>query len=95
MGPLSGRFAWRHVRAVANGQPAIGAYTWHEDEGCYRPFALDVLSVRDGRIEQITSFIFRAAQAPAGRGFEDYPDHPIERWRIADFERFGLPAQLH
>ncbi len=67
MGPLSGRFAWRHVRTVANGQPAIGAYTWREEDRYYRPFALDVLSVRDGRIEQITSFIFRAAESH-GRG---------------------------
>ncbi len=82
------------MRAVANGQPAIGAYTWHEHARCHLPFALDVLSVRDGRIEQITSFIFRAAQAPDGRGFDDYPDHAIAAARIADFERFGLPARL-
>lgn len=49
MGPLSGAWRWRHVparagaprsscsaRATANGQPAIGAYTWREDKGCCR-----------------------------------------------------------
>lgn len=94
MGPLSGRFRWRHAHTTANGQPASAAYTWNEDEQCYRPFALDVLSVRGGKIERITSFISRAAEPPAGRSFDDYPDHPVDAWRIADFERFGLPARL-
>ena len=31
-------------RDTGNGQPAVAAYTWREDEDCYRPFALDVLS---------------------------------------------------
>jgi RNA polymerase sigma-70 factor (ECF subfamily) len=94
MGPLSGRFAWKHALASANGQPAIGAYTWHEEDGCYRPFALDVLSIRGGRIEQITSFIFRSAEPPREGGFEDYPSHALDAWRVADYERFGLAPRL-
>ena len=90
MGPLSGRFRWTHVAASANSQPAIGSYTWREDEGCYRPFALDVLTLRGGQIAEITSFISRSADVPATGGFEDYPSEPIEEWRVADFARFGL-----
>ena len=95
MGPLSGRFDWRHAACTANGQPAIGAYTWQADEGCYVPFALDVLAIRDGRIAEITSFIHRSADEPAEGGFERYPDHALDAWRIADYERFGLPARLN
>ena len=34
-GPLSGASRWRHVPAHANGQAAVGGYTWHEDEQAY------------------------------------------------------------
>jgi RNA polymerase sigma-70 factor (ECF subfamily) len=94
MGPLSGRFRWCHLLASANGQPAVAAYTWHEDPGCFLPFALDVLSIRDGRIEEITSFIGRSVQPGPDGSFERYPDHPIEPPQVAIFERFGLPARI-
>jgi RNA polymerase sigma-70 factor (ECF subfamily) len=94
MGPLSGRFAWAHAAAGANGQAAIGAYTWSEDEGCYRPFALDVLTIHGDRIVEITSFIFRSAEPPPDGSFENYPEHALDAWRVADYERFGLPARI-
>ena len=95
MGPLSGRFRWTHVAATANGQAAVGSYTWLEDEGCYRPFALDVLTIRGDRIAEITSFIFRPAEPPREGGFEDYPrSHALDARRVADFERFGLPERI-
>ena len=31
--PLSGEWRWRHVRAHANGQPAVASYTWDEESG--------------------------------------------------------------
>jgi RNA polymerase sigma-70 factor, ECF subfamily len=49
-----GRF--RMVGTVANGQPAAAAYTRVGDVGAYRPFALGVLGVRDGRIAEIVAF---------------------------------------
>ncbi len=94
MGPLSGRFRWTHVACSANGQPAIGSYTWQEDGQCYRPFAIDVLSIRDGLIEEVTSFITRSADTPRSGSFDLYPDEPLDDWRVADYERFGLPARL-
>ena len=93
LGPLSGEVPLDARRGAARtSQPAIGSYTWREDEGCYRPFALDVLTLRGGQIAEITSFISRSADVPATGGFEDYPSEPIEEWRVADFARFGLPA---
>ena len=49
-GPLSGDWRWRHVPTRANGQPAVGSYAWYEPDGCYRPFALDVLTLDGDRI---------------------------------------------
>ena len=94
MGPLSGRFRWKHALASANAQPAIAAYTWHEDERCYRPFALDVLSAPRRRASRRSRRSSSAPPSPTAEGFEDYPNHPLDGWRIADYERFGLPARL-
>ncbi len=94
LGPLSGAWRWRRVAVSANGQPAVAAYTWREDEGCYRPFALDVLTLRGDRIEQVTAFIARSAM-PAEQGHADFPDHEVDASRVvAVFERFGLPDRL-
>jgi RNA polymerase sigma-70 factor (ECF subfamily) len=94
MGPLSGRFRWTHAIGAANCQPAVGAYTWQEDEQCYRPFALDVLTLGGDRIVEITSFISRSPEPPEHGGFEDYPSHTLDAWRVDAFERFGLPARI-
>ncbi len=94
LGPLSGAWRWRRIAITANGQPAVAAYTWRDDEGCYRPFALDVLTLRGDHIEQVTAFIARSAE-PVEHGHADYPDHEIDRSRVvAVFERFGLPGSL-
>jgi RNA polymerase sigma-70 factor (ECF subfamily) len=93
-GPLSGAWRWRRVAVSANGQPAVAAYTWRDDEGCFRPFALDVLTLRGDRIEQVTAFIARSAE-PAEQGHADFPDHAVDAARVvAVFERFGLPDRL-
>src|SRR3954453_204827 len=49
VGPLSGEWRWRHVATTANGQPAIGAYTWDDGEQAYLPFALDILTLEGRR----------------------------------------------
>ncbi|MDX6678023.1 MAG: polymerase sigma-70 factor, subfamily, partial [Solirubrobacteraceae bacterium] len=89
-GPLSGAWRWRRMAVSANGQPAVAAWTWREDEGCYRPFALDVLTLRGDRIEQVTAFIARSAE-PAEHGHADFPDHAVD---ASVFERLGLPDRL-
>ncbi len=40
----------------ANRQPAVAFYLWREAEGAYLPLTLDVLSIKDGAIAEITTF---------------------------------------
>jgi RNA polymerase sigma-70 factor, ECF subfamily len=54
-GPFTQR--WRHRPARANGQPAVGSYMWDAERGTFRAEALDVLTLRDGRIGEITAFL--------------------------------------
>ena len=57
----------RRVRLVptwANGQPAFGAYYWNDEAGVYVPRALQVLTLRDGRIDDITGFADPAMLRP-------------------------------
>jgi RNA polymerase sigma-70 factor (ECF subfamily) len=94
--PLSGAWRWTHRAAWSNGQPASAAYTWRDDEGCFRPFALDVLTLRpDGLIAQVTSFIVRPAAPPDRDDFEVFPDHDIDAPKVAAvFASFGLPERI-
>ena len=57
--PLGGCGHWRHRAVSANGQPA--AASWLRPDGAPRhtAWSIDVLTVRDGRIAGITSFIGR------------------------------------
>ena len=95
-GPLSGAWRWGRVVTTANGQPAVAAYTWREDEDCLRPFALDVLTVGDdGAIVAVTSFIARSAQPVAPERFARYPDEAVDAEKAASvFASFGLPPRL-
>ena len=54
-GPLRSR--WRFLPTSANGQLAFGTYLWDEDAGAYVPGGLDVLTIRDGRVAEIISFL--------------------------------------
>jgi RNA polymerase sigma-70 factor, ECF subfamily len=59
----------RRVRLVptwANGQPAFGAYYWREETGAYEGRALQVLTLRQGRIKEITGFADPAVLRPFG-----------------------------
>jgi RNA polymerase sigma-70 factor (ECF subfamily) len=47
---------FRMVPTRANGQPAAAAYVRGPGEPAYRPFAIAVLRVEDGRIVDITAF---------------------------------------
>ena len=93
-GPLSGAWRWSRLPVQCNGQPGVAAYTWRDDEGCFRPFALDVLTLRGDRIAQITSFIARS-DAEVEEGHADYPNHPVDWSKVESvFARFGLPDRL-
>jgi RNA polymerase sigma-70 factor, ECF subfamily len=54
-GPMRQR--WRHLATHANGQLAVGCYTWDDDAGTYEAHVIDVLTLRGDRIAAITAFI--------------------------------------
>jgi RNA polymerase sigma-70 factor, ECF subfamily len=94
-GPLSGHFRWAHRSAWANGQPAVGSYTWQEEPQAFMPFALDVLTLEGTRIAAVTAFIVRPPETPAPDGFAHYPDDPVDVVKAAAvFGGCGLPDRL-
>ena len=54
---LSGKMRWRHLTTRANGQPAIGCYTWDPLRECFVATVLDVLTFRGAQIAEITAFV--------------------------------------
>ena len=94
-GPLSGDWRWRHLPVRANGQAAVASYSWYEEDKSYRPFALDVLTIGDGRIKEITSFITRSTLSRDRHFYERWPEQEFDGSEVsAAFERFGLPDRL-
>ncbi|GGM35111.1 sigma-70 family RNA polymerase sigma factor [Dactylosporangium sucinum] len=55
--PLTSCGSWRHRPTGANGQPAIACYLWDEDARAHLPWSINVLTLRDDRIAEITSFL--------------------------------------
>ena len=95
VGPLSGRFRWRHIRATANGQAAVGCYTWQEDEGAFLPFCIDVLTLDGDRIAEVTAFVVKTTDLPEGDDFDDWPDKNPDGGRFDSVVKgFGLPPRL-
>jgi RNA polymerase sigma-70 factor (ECF subfamily) len=93
--PLSGAWDWRVVRTTASGQPALGFYAWSEEDGGYRPFALNLLTFRGDRVSDVVAFIARSAEPREPEAFERYPEQPVDATRFVDvFGRFGLPERL-
>jgi RNA polymerase sigma-70 factor (ECF subfamily) len=46
----------RYIQSSANGQPALAAYRWNEQEAGYLPIALDVLTLRGEAIVDVVAF---------------------------------------
>jgi RNA polymerase sigma-70 factor (ECF subfamily) len=93
--PMSGEWRWRTLPTRANGQPALGFYAWSETEQRYRPFALNVISLRGSEIANVTAFIARSAEPGAREMFVRYPDEPLDDAKVGSvFGRFGLPSHL-
>jgi RNA polymerase sigma-70 factor, ECF subfamily len=49
--------SWQHRSTSANGQPAIGCYLWNQESKSYLAWSINVLTLRDGLVASITSFI--------------------------------------
>lgn len=64
--PLSGAWRWRVPSTQANGKPALGFYSWNQWDSNFRPFALNVLTLRGEQVSGVTAFIARSA-APCER----------------------------
>jgi RNA polymerase sigma-70 factor (ECF subfamily) len=95
VGPLSGEWRWRHVGVRASGQPTLAFYSWDEAAKAYLPFALNVLTIRDRRISDVTAFIARLSESSDPEDYKRWPEEPIVRERFVDFfGRFGLPEEL-
>jgi RNA polymerase sigma-70 factor (ECF subfamily) len=54
---FSGAKRWRMVPTSANGQPAFATYSWDEQTAAYMPHSLSVLTLREGKVEEITAFM--------------------------------------
>jgi RNA polymerase sigma-70 factor, ECF subfamily len=67
--PLTSCGSWQHRPTTANGQPAVGCYLWNEAKDGHHAWAVNVLTLRDDRIADVTSFIglehFTALGLPA------------------------------
>jgi RNA polymerase sigma-70 factor (ECF subfamily) len=93
---MSGEWRWRTVLTQANAQPALAFYAWDESAGVHLPFALNVLTLRDDLIGDVTAFIVRATDAVDAESYIRFPEQPFDQQRLSGtFERFGLPHQLN
>jgi RNA polymerase sigma-70 factor, ECF subfamily len=54
-GPLRSR--WRFLPTSANGQLAFGTYLWDDTASAYLPGGLDVLTLHNGQVSEIVSFL--------------------------------------
>jgi len=76
---LSGAWQWRAVLTSANAQPALAFYAWDDPTGAYLPFALNVLSLRDGLVSDVTAFIVRSIDATEPDAYMRFPE---PRWTV-------------
>lgn len=92
---LNGAWGWRAVLTSANAQPALAFYARDQGAGAYLPFALNVLTLRDGLVSDVTAFIVRSIESPEPQAYVRFPEQPMDQRRLSGtFERFGLPARL-
>jgi RNA polymerase sigma-70 factor, ECF subfamily len=78
---------WRHAPTTANGQLAIGCYTFNADRGCFVASVLDVLTLGNGLITAVTAFI-----TPKILGRDEQLDKNYVG--LVDFSDFGLPLEI-
>ena len=92
---MSGDWRWKAVVTRANGQPALGFYTWDESEGAYMPFALNVLTFRGREVAQVDAFIVRTTEEERNEAYMRYPELEADPQRLEGaFGRFRLPDRL-
>jgi RNA polymerase sigma-70 factor, ECF subfamily len=93
--PMSGDWRWKAIVTRANGQPAIGFYTWDEAESAYMPFALNVLTLRGRLVSDVTAFVARAISDEELENYARWPDLAADPDRLTGtFGLFGLPPRV-
>jgi RNA polymerase sigma-70 factor, ECF subfamily len=93
--PMSGLWRWRPLQVRSNGQVALAFYSAYETDQTFRPFALNVLTLRGERISDVTAFITRSTENPDPEVLARMPEQPPEATRLAAaFQNFGLPDHL-
>ncbi|HEY0804901.1 MAG TPA: sigma-70 family RNA polymerase sigma factor [Pseudonocardiaceae bacterium] len=55
--PMARCGSWRSLTTTANGQPAVACYLCRADAGEYAAWSINVLTLRDERIAEVTSFV--------------------------------------
>jgi hypothetical protein len=80
----------------ANAQPALAFYAWDAPAGTYLPFALNVLSLRDDLISDVTAFIVRTTDTTSADAYVRFPEQPLDQRRFTTtFDRFHLPHHIN
>ncbi len=93
--PLSGAWRWRALRARANGQEALAFYSWDPETETYRRFALNVLTLRDGKVAEVDAFLTRSTEDPDREVLARLPEQDFDPRRVdLAFQRLGLPEEL-
>ena len=93
--PMSGLWRWKAQRARANGQEALGFYTWDEEAGTHLPFALNVLTLRGNLISDVVAFVARSTEPTEREAYAHWPEQQADPRRLfSAFERFGLPERI-
>jgi RNA polymerase sigma-70 factor (ECF subfamily) len=92
---MSGAWRWKALLTRANAQPALAFYAWDAAAGCHLPFALNVITLRDHLVSDVTAFIVRATGAPEPDAYVRFPERPMDARRLSGtFDAFGLPASV-
>jgi RNA polymerase sigma-70 factor (ECF subfamily) len=91
---INGAWRWKALPSQANGQPALAFYAWDTDADAYLPFALNVLTLRNNLVSDVTAFIVRATDADDAQAYIRFPEQPMHRSFSDLYERFGLPSRL-
>jgi RNA polymerase sigma-70 factor (ECF subfamily) len=58
--------SWHHVPVTANAQPAVASYLSTDPSEPHRAWSINVLTIREGRIAEVTAFIGEEHFAPFG-----------------------------
>ena len=77
-----GQLALAPLPARANGQPALGFYSWDPEAGAYLPFALNVLTLRGSQISDVTAFVARSTEETEREAYARWPEQPADPERL-------------